>query len=125
MQQLRFEASWDKALAAKDRQEIERIFSETKNPTEFTVQFTPLRVATNHANALLVTVLVHNFMDYPLSFDRTRLLYSLEGEAIADEVFTLPAFSVPPEISMPWTFIFPKGSYKSLNSFENGRLEIV
>lgn len=31
MQQLHFEVSWEKALAAQDRREIERVFCETKN----------------------------------------------------------------------------------------------
>jgi len=124
MQQLQFEASWNKALAQKDREDIERIFNETKHSAQSNIQFTTLRVAINHEEALLVTVLVHNFTDNPLIFDNKRLLYSIQGEAIADEVFTLPAFTVPSRVSMPWTFIFPNGSYKKQSLFENGQLEI-
>lgn len=124
MQQLQFEASWDKALSSKDRQNIERIFNETTHLPESNVQFIPIREAINHEESLLVTVLVHNFSDYPLIFENTRLLFTIEGEAIADKIFTLPGFTVPAKVSMPWTFIFPKGSYQDQSSFENGRLEI-
>ncbi|QCR31201.1 SLAP domain-containing protein [Lysinibacillus sp. SGAir0095] len=125
MQQLQFEASWDKALAAKDRLNIEKIFDETKHQDYSGVLCTPIREAINHEEALLVTVLVHNFTDDPLRINNTRLLYSIHGEAIADEVFTLPALTIPPKMSMPWTFIFTKGSYKPQSSFKDGQLEIL
>lgn len=125
MQQLQFEASWNKALATKDRENIERIFNETTQSIDSTIQFIPIKEAINHEEALLVTVLVHNFTDYPLIFDNKRLLYCIQGETIAEEVFTLPAFTVPFNVSMPWTFIFPKGSYKNRASLENGRLEML
>lgn len=125
MQQLQFEASWDKALAAKDRQKLERIFNETKHQNSSVPFCVPIQVAINHKDALLVTVLIHNFSDDPLELNNTRLLYSIQGETIAEEQFTLPALRIPSEASMPWTFIFPKGSYQPHATFENGKLEIL
>ena len=125
MQQLQFEASWEKALAPKDRQNIERIFNETKNLKHSTPYCVPITEAINHKEALLVTVLVHNFMDYPLIFENTRLLYSIEGKTIAEEVFTLSALTIPSKASIPWTFIFPKDSYKKEVSYEHGRIEVL
>ncbi|MDN4494339.1 SLAP domain-containing protein [Ureibacillus aquaedulcis] len=125
MQHLQFEASWDKALAAKDRLKIKNIFDETKDLNHSDCLFSPIREAINHEEALLVTVLIHNFTSHVLSFHNTRLLYSIQGEAIADEIFTLPALMIPSKVSMPWTFIFPKGSYSPRATFENGRLEIL
>ena len=124
MQQLQFETSWDKALAPKDRFNIEQIFNGTKNLNHSTTYCVPIREAINHEEALLVTVLVHNFADYPLIFDNTRLLYSIQGEAIADEYFTL-SLTIPAKVSMPWTFIFPRNSYKQKSAVEHGRLEIL
>jgi len=124
MQQLQFEASWDKALAAEDRQTIEKIFNETKDINRVNILFSPLREAINHKGELLVTVLVHNFTDHQLDFTNTKLVYSIHGEVIAENIFTLRALSIPAFTSMPWTFIFPEGSYKPLTSFENGRIEI-
>lgn len=125
MQQLKFEASWDKGLAAQDRQNIERIFSETKHLNSSDIICYPIREAINHKEALLVSVLVHNFTDRPLTFHNVRLLYSIQGGVIADKVFTLPSLSIPFQVSMPWTFIFPKGSYTPQTSYKNGRLEIL
>ncbi|MED4401410.1 SLAP domain-containing protein [Metabacillus fastidiosus] len=125
MQQLQFEASWDKALSAQDRQNIERIFSETKYLNSADILCYPIREAINHQEDLLVSVLVHNFTDHSLIFNKARLVYSIQGDVIADKAFTLPALVISSQVSMPWTFIFPKDSYTRQISFENGRLEIL
>ncbi|MGG3801418.1 SLAP domain-containing protein [Metabacillus fastidiosus] len=125
MQQLQFEESWHKALSAQDRQNIERIFSETKHLNNSNVLCSPIREAINHKEALLVSVLVHNFTDHVLTFNNKSLLYSVQGDVIADKVFTLPVLVIPSRVSMPWTFIFPKDSYIIGTSFKNGRLEIL
>ncbi|MEK4229745.1 SLAP domain-containing protein [Solibacillus sp. FSL H8-0538] len=125
MQQLQFEASWNKALATQDRHTIEKIFTETKQPNSSCILCSPIRQAINHKQELLVTVLVHNFTDQPLTFNKTRIVYRMQDEVIADEKFTLPTLIIPPQVSLPWTFIFPSLSYSPLASFENGRLEIL
>jgi len=125
MQQLQFEVSWEKAIAKQDRQHIETIFNETKHVSDSDILCSPIREAINHKEALLVTVLVHNFTDNPLAFHNVRMLYSVHGEVMADKSFNIPALLIPAKVSMPWTFIFPKGSYKRQTAFENGRLEIV
>ncbi|WP_148631268.1 SLAP domain-containing protein [Bacillus sp. E214] len=125
MQHLQFEKSWDKALSAQDRSYIEKVFVETKHLNGTGVIFSPIREAINHKEALLVTVLVHNFTDQPLTFNNTRLRYKIQGEVIAENEFTLPKLVIPNEVSMPWTFIFPKESYKTQLSIKNGRLEAV
>lgn len=124
MQQLQFEASWDKALSVNDRQAIETIFHETKNQVNNDILFSPIREAINHKEELLVTVLVHNFTEHPLEFTNTRLGYNINGAVIANNIFTLPALTIPAHTSIPWTFIFPKGSYTLQESFKNGRIEI-
>ncbi|MEC2078223.1 SLAP domain-containing protein [Metabacillus fastidiosus] len=125
MQQLQFEESWHKALCAQDRQNIERIFRETKHLNNSSVLCSPIREAINHKEALLVSVLVHNFTDHPLTFHNRSLLYSVQGDVIAEKAFTLPTFVIASQVSMPWTFIFPKDSYIIGTSFKNGRLEIL
>ena len=107
MQQLQFESSWDKALSAQDRDTIEKIFNNTKGQHYSTIVFSPIRQAINHRNELLITVLVHNFSQQPLQFKDTRLVYSNETEVLAENIFTLPTMTIPPQVSMPWTFIFP------------------
>jgi len=106
MQQLRFESSWDKALSAQDRNSIEKLFNETKQQHHSTIVFSPIRETINHRKELLITVLVHNFSQNPFTFENTRLVYSNEQEVLAENVFTLPILTIPPQVSMPWTFIF-------------------
>ena len=117
-------AAWDKTLSVQDRDQIERIFHETKYQNYSTIIFSPIRVAINHKKELLITVLVHNFSDFPLVFEQTQLVYSNEKEVIAEKEFTLPALSIPPHTSMPWTFIFPQESYEKMTAPLNGRLQI-
>ncbi|TSI02558.1 SLAP domain-containing protein [Lysinibacillus sp. BW-2-10] len=124
MQELLFEASWEKALSTQDRQNIEDIFNETKHFSTSDLLFSTLRVAINHKEALLVTVLVHNFSNQLLTFNNAKVSYYIEGECIAERTFTLSALAIPSKVSMPWTFIFPKGNYIARPSYENGRLEI-
>ncbi|OCA80752.1 SLAP domain-containing protein [Bacillus sp. FJAT-27986] len=125
MQHLQFEKSWDKALSAQDRSYIEKVFVETKHLNGTGVIFSPIWEAINHKEALLVTVLVHNFTDQPLTFNNTGLRYKIQGEVIAENEFTLHNLVIPNEVSMPWTFIFPKESYKTQIPIKNGRLETV
>ena len=119
MQQLQFESSWAKALSAQDRESIEKLFNDTKQQQDSTIVFSPIRQAINHRNELLITVLVHNFSQQPLQFKDTRLVYSNETEVLAENVFTLPTLTIPPQVSMPWTFIFP---VHQGTDFEDGQL---
>lgn len=121
MQQLQFESSWAKALSAQDRESIEKLFNDTKQQRYSTIVFSPIRQAINHRNELLVTVLVHNFSQHPLQFKDTRLVYSNEQEVLAENVFTLPTLTIPPQVSMPWTFIF---SVHQGDTFGNGQLTV-
>src|SRR5690349_5445482 len=99
MQQLQFEASWDKALAAEDRQTIGKIFHETKHLNNSNILFAPIREAINYKEELLVTVLVHNFTDHTFKIHNTRLRYSIQGEVVADMTFTQPALTIPSNVS--------------------------
>lgn len=123
-QQLQFEASWDRALAEKDQKLIEKIFNATYPSDHREVICSFIRVAINHKEELLVTALVHNYMDCPLVFENVRVLYRIKGQVLADNLFTLSALVIPPYVSMPWTFIFPQDRYILKSSMKNGRLEI-
>lgn len=107
MQQLKFEPSWDKAVAAQDREHIELIFLKTKDQATESILFSPIREALNHKKEFLVTVLVHNFSNQELIFNKIPLVYLIDQELAAEHVFTIPIFNIPAKTSMPWTFIFP------------------
>ena len=124
MQNLQFEASWDKALSLSDRQMIEGIFRESSKEISNGVHFAPIREAINHKGELLVTVLVHNITDQLLKFENAKLQYIVHGEVIAQNRFTFPSLEIPPRVSMPWTFIFPKDSYSPNAAFRYGQLEL-
>ncbi|MEI4771593.1 SLAP domain-containing protein [Psychrobacillus sp. FJAT-51614] len=125
MQNLEFEASWDKSLAGKDRKEIEEIFHKTCNTESQKVSLTPIWQAVNHKSELLITVLVHNFTEKELTFQNKRLAYMEKEKICAIHTFTLQTLIIKPKVSMPWTFIFPAESLKNHATFQNGHLVIV
>ncbi|MEK3907330.1 SLAP domain-containing protein [Oceanobacillus sp. FSL W7-1309] len=125
MQRLQYEASWDKALPAKDREIIEDVFQETKLSGNQAVAFTPLWQAMNYKGELLVTVIVHNFTDNPFSFQMEPIRYVENSELVAANEFTIPALTIEAETSMPWAFIFPVESLKTQPALEDGRLEWI
>jgi len=108
MQTLKYEASWKKAISEKDRHEIEAIFSNLNTYPPFNV----IRHAVNHKGELLVTAIVHNTTDRPLLFLDEVITYSIDGKLIAENIFKISSFIVPPMTSMPWTFIYPVGNWK-------------
>ena len=68
MQQLIFEAAWDKTIAPIDRDNITSLFQKTTNENKKNVEIIPISQAINHNEDLLVIVLIHNFSneDFPL-----------------------------------------------------------
>lgn len=125
MQTLQFEASWNKALSLSDREMIEELFQNTKNQETDIIRFTPIWEAVNYKDELLITVLVHNFTESNLEFHHTKLQYIQEEKLYAEHVFTVPQLTVPPNTSIPWTFIFPRESRKELSNPKNGKLNFA
>ena len=105
MQRLQFETAWDKTVSAKDRLFIEQLFEQTKGVCCKIIQCVPIRNAVNHRHQLLVTVLIHNFQEQSLQFTNTKVTCQIEEHCFT-QVFTIPTLIIPPETSMPWTFIF-------------------
>lgn len=120
MQKLVFEAAWDRSISQKDRDKIEQLFREETSEEE--VSFTTFRIAVNHKNERLVTAIVHNQTAQNLVFENTPLQFCDRDKLLVEHEFTLPALQVPPETSMPWTFIFPADSFEIPNSIEHAKL---
>jgi SLAP domain-containing protein len=123
LQKLVFESAWDKTLAPKDRSEIERVFSEIKDKEKDVHQAVILKTAFNHKQELLVTVLLNNYSKIPMSLLGKKIVYKENGQALGkfESAYKL---EVPAQTSMPWTFIFPSGSWEGALSGESGELEI-
>jgi SLAP domain-containing protein len=117
MQKLVFEDAWDRTISQKDRDIIEQLFRA--EILEEGVSFTIVRMAVNHKNERLVTAIVHNRTSQNLVFENTPLQFCDGDTLLVEHEFTLPALKVPPETSMPWTFIFPPESFRIPNSSEH------
>ncbi|MDQ0159723.1 SLAP domain-containing protein [Alkalibacillus salilacus] len=101
MQQLIFEEKWDKTIAEEDRTWIESQFENISFDDHSGISFTVLNHAFNHRNHLLVTALVHNCTDQPVTIKDQSMTWGTQ----ATGTFTLPV-AIDANYSMPWTFIF-------------------
>ncbi|KYC90332.1 MULTISPECIES: SLAP domain-containing protein [Heyndrickxia] len=124
MQKLQFESAWDKTLSDNDRERIKNVFFKTNYSNDNSIQFTPLWQAINHKGELLVTTLIHNFSEHPVTFKNKKLLYYENNKMIADHTFSIPNLLVEKKTSMPWTFIFPADSFHQKADLMNGYIEM-
>ncbi|WP_453993560.1 SLAP domain-containing protein [Bacillus nitroreducens] len=124
MQKLIFEAAWDRTISQKDREELKQVFQKEISNLGNGVTFTTVWVAENHKNELLVTAIIHNKTEQHFCFESTTLEFYEESTLLAEHTFTLPSLVVAAETSMPWTFIFPVGSYERSDSIELAELKL-
>jgi SLAP domain-containing protein len=123
VQKLAFESAWDRTLAEKDRNEIERVFSEINAEGKEGYQAVLLKTAFNHKREFLVTVLLNNYSKIPMSLLGKKVVYKEKNRTIGEfeSAYTL---EIPAETSMPWTFIFPAGSLIDTPNGDSGELII-
>ncbi|WP_339215791.1 SLAP domain-containing protein [Ornithinibacillus sp. FSL M8-0202] len=124
MQTLQYESAWNKTISQQDRTLVEETFKKaalTADP----IQFTPLRIDWNYKRELLVIVIVHNTTESDYTFNQEKLSLKLQDRTLGEHTFTTPNLLVKAKTSMPWTFIFPVGSYQENSNIKDGRLEIT
>jgi SLAP domain-containing protein len=123
LQKLVFESAWDRALAQKDRHEIERVFSEFVVERKVGRQAVLLKTAFNHKREFLVTVLLNNYSKVPMSLLGKKVVYKEKNRTIGEfePAYTL---EIPAETSMPWTFIFTPRSLIDTPNDDSGELII-
>ncbi|MEC5423531.1 SLAP domain-containing protein [Virgibacillus sp. C22-A2] len=124
MQKLVFQSAWDSTIADQDRIRIEQTFREIILSTDKMVQFTSLWQAKNHRGDLLVAVIIHNTSQQDFSITDEKMTYSIQGVKFAEHTFS-PPITVEKQTSMPWTFIFPAGSFNSTENFHGGVLDSI
>lgn len=118
-----FESAWDRTLAEKDRNEIERVFSEINAEGKEGYQAVLLKTAFNYKQEFLVTVLLNNYSKIPMSLLGKKVVYK-EKDQILGEFESAYTLEVPAQTSMPWTFIFPAGSLIDPPDGDSGALII-
>jgi SLAP domain-containing protein len=123
VQKLAFESAWDRTLAEKDRNEIERVFSEINAEGKEGYQAVLLKTAFNHKREFLVTVLLNNYSKIPMSLLGKKVVYKEKNRTIGEfeSAYTL---EIPAETSMPWTFIFTARSLIDTPNGDSGELII-
>lgn len=105
MQKLQFEAAWEKTISTQDRLLIEELFHRTKDEIRNTISCIIVRTAINHKHQMLITTLIHNPTSQQLKF-QNREVVCITNEQETAQTFTIEALTIPPNTSMPWTFIF-------------------
>lgn len=117
MQQLFFEAAWDRTISDQDRRHITELFEAKDHEKGKGLESTYINHATNHRGDLLYTVMLHNYQDIAYAFvDKNASLQDPDGSIITEK-FTIPV-NLSPRTSMPWTFIFPSSMTDNINVSE-------
>jgi SLAP domain-containing protein len=124
MQKLIYEDAWERTISEKDRNIIENSFKDVIFQDN-AIQFTQVRWDVNYKKELLLIVLIHNCTNRNFSFMRKKLHYTVNGTVLAEHTFTFSNLIVEAHTSMPWTFIFPYGTYQANIPPEKGKLEMV
>ncbi|ASK64040.1 SLAP domain-containing protein [Virgibacillus phasianinus] len=121
MQKLTFQSAWDKTIADRDRERIKETFQKAELAPGVDIQFTSLWQAKNHRGDLLVAMLIHNTSYQDYTFHNQEFSYVVNDTILAKYSFS-PGVTIQKQTSMPWTFIFPTGSFNSNAKFEGGQL---
>src|SRR5699024_7064669 len=106
MQQLFFEAAWDRTISDQDRRYITELFEAKDHEKGKGVESTYINHAINHRGDLLYTVMLHNY--HSIAFvvvDKNALLQYPESNIINEKCAI--TVHISPRTSMPWTLIFP------------------
>ncbi|WP_066185906.1 SLAP domain-containing protein [Gracilibacillus timonensis] len=106
MQQLIFTEAWDRTISSQDRQRLETLFQQTKDTAHHDLSFTIVRIAVNHHNHLLVTVLIHNTSNQTIDLTCETIHLLSNKQFLSKLSITDPRLRLPTNTSMPWTFIF-------------------
>lgn len=124
MLNLKFEQAWEKTISEQDRLYIERFV--TNHPIHgYSVRFSPLWRAMNHKGDLLLTAIIHNPTEGGIPINNMQFQYLSNGESLAEHTFTITSLIIEPKTCMPWTFIFPAGSFnKERVKGNRNRMEI-
>ncbi|WP_163538608.1 SLAP domain-containing protein [Gracilibacillus sp. YIM 98692] len=117
MQRLVFEKKWEYTISANDKLQIQQLFKKTSsNPEQKSIDMYPIRFALNHRRDLLATMLIHNFTDQSINLSNMEISICYDKFEIAHHSFQEGRLRLQANTSMPWTFIFPEGSYDDFPS---------
>src|SRR5699024_4804174 len=106
MQQLFFEAAWDRTISDQDRRYITDLFEAKDHEKGKGLESNYIINEINHSGDLLYTVMLHNYQYIAYVFvDKNASLQDPDCNIITEN-FTIPV-NISPRTSMPWTFIFP------------------
>lgn len=105
MQKLQFEDAWEKTISTQDRLLIEELFHRTKDEIQNAISCNIIRTAINHKHQMLITTLIHNRTAELINFRNREVICETEEQEIA-QTFKIKALIIPPNTSMPWTFIY-------------------
>lgn len=100
--------SWEKSIAAEDKEQLEKLVQSMTPPKQGEVNFMGLSAKLADTGELHVSVLIRNGHDKNINIQQLPLqLEDADGEVIAKGGFKLEDFEVKANTSKPWTFIFP------------------
>lgn len=125
MQTFELQDAWQRTISDHDKNELTTLFKKTQPREKESITCIPYRLAYNHRQELLCTVLIHNTKDSSVDIGRATVQLLHQNSIVANHDFHF-SLQLDKKTSMPWTYIFPKKSYESSLSVELVRnIEVI
>ncbi|GAA0289171.1 SLAP domain-containing protein [Gracilibacillus halotolerans] len=111
MQSFQLQEAWQRQISPDDKEQLIDLFNKTRNQMGETITCIPYRLAFNHRQDLLCTVLIHNTKDESIDLRNVMITIKKESKEVATNIFEDLPLQLPSKTSMPWTYIFPLNHY--------------
>ena len=111
MQSFQLQEAWQRQISPDDKEQLIDLFNKTRNQMGETITCIPYRLAFNHRQDLLCTVLIHNTKDESIDLRNVIVTIKKEHKEVATNTFHDLPLQLPGKTSMPWTYIFPLDRY--------------
>ena len=125
MQSFQLQEAWQRTISEEDKERLFLLFEESKDHSAEAITCVPYRLAVNHRQELLCTVLIHNRSEESLDIRNVDISVYKNNLEIAHHSFHDLPLQLPSKTSMPWTYIFPLDRYHSSLTNEDKKSIIV
>ena len=104
---LHFHPVWEQTLPSKGKAELTAAF--TAIPPSHSFNASPYLIKRKRNGGIVATVFLQNGTAYPISLDHVQVQLEQQKMRLAQHNFD-ESLVIPPNSTMPWSFVFPPES---------------
>ncbi|MCG3088968.1 SLAP domain-containing protein [Sporosarcina cyprini] len=104
---LHFHPVWEQTLPSKSKSELTAAFTALSPSHSFGAS--PFLVKRKRNGGIVATVFLQNVTAYPVTLEKVQVQLYDQKKRIAQNIFD-ESLVIPPNSTMPWSFVFPPES---------------